>query len=99
MVVVVAWGRQEAFPRGASSPMVMGGGSCMALDIARDTVLQWVRDQVIGRDAMILTPLGLRRKRYFDQTAAGLPFGPVEDIITREVLPMMANTHTEASAT
>ena len=68
-------------------------------DIWSDPVLQWVRRGVIGRNARIQTPHGIKRKRYFDQTASGLPFGPIEDMIRKQVLPMMANTHTEASAT
>lgn len=70
-----------------------------ALDVRTDAVLSWVREGIIGRTAQIPTPGGLRRKRYFDQTASGLPFGPIEDLIRDEVLPFMANTHTEASYT
>ncbi len=64
-----------------------------------DPVLTWVREHVIGHDAEIRTPLGVRRKRYFDQTASGLPFGPIEDLLRERILPWMANTHTEASYT
>lgn len=64
-----------------------------------DALLTWARRGVIGRGAKIRTPFGLRKKRYFDQTASGLPFAPIEDTIRRDVLPWMANTHTEASAT
>lgn len=70
-----------------------------AIDVETDPILRWVRAGVIGRGARFETPLGPRRKRYFDQTASGLPFGPIEDLLRREVLPMMANTHTEASST
>ncbi len=64
-----------------------------------DPVLRWARESVIGRDCMVPSPFGTQRKRYFDQTASGLPFGPIEDLIRHQILPMMANTHTEASAT
>ena len=70
-----------------------------SLDVRTDAVLSWVREGIIGRTAQIPTPGGMRRKRYFDQTASGLPFGPIEDLIRDEVLPYMANTHTEASFT
>ena len=70
-----------------------------SLDVRTDEVLTWVRDGIIGRTARIPTPGGMRRKRYFDQTASGLPFGPIEDLIRDQVLPYMANTHTEASFT
>jgi selenocysteine lyase/cysteine desulfurase len=64
-----------------------------------DSVLRWVRESVIGHDAIVPGPFGPHPKRYFDQTASGLPFGPIEDTLRQEVLPWMANTHTEASAT
>ena len=69
------------------------------VDLRNDPVLQWVRDGIIGREAILSTPLGSHRKRYFDQTASGLCFAPIEDKIREEVLPYMANTHTEASYT
>ncbi|MEC8192604.1 MAG: aminotransferase, partial [Myxococcota bacterium] len=65
------------------------------LDVRTDPVLTWVRDGIIGRTASIPTPGGMRRKRYFDQTASGLRFAPIEDLIRSSVLPYMANTHTE----
>lgn len=68
-------------------------------DVEHDPVLVWARAGVIGRAAPIRTPQGVVPKRYFDQTASGLPFGPIEDLIRERVLPYMANTHTEASAT
>lgn len=63
-----------------------------------DPVLDWLRDNLIGRDATIRTPHGVLPKRYFDATASGLPFGPIEDLVRDRVLPWMANTHTDASA-
>ena len=69
------------------------------LDVRTDPILTWVREGIIGRTAQIPTPGGNRRKRYFDQTASGLPFAPIEDLIRDQVLPYMANTHTEASFT
>jgi selenocysteine lyase/cysteine desulfurase len=67
------------------------------LDIRNDPVLRWLRAGVIGRDATLMTALGVRRKRYFDQTASGLPFAPIEQLLRDRVLPMMTNTHTEAN--
>jgi selenocysteine lyase/cysteine desulfurase len=71
-------------------------------DFLNDPVLQWLRAGIIGRNARLRTPLRPKRrllKRYFDQTASGLPFAPIENTLRRDVLPMMANTHTEASFT
>lgn len=69
------------------------------VDVEKDPLLQWVRQGVIGRGAPVRTPFGVKTKRYFDQTASGLPFGPIEDLIRQRILPYMANTHTEASFT
>ena len=63
-----------------------------------DAVLTWLRAGLIGGDATIRTPHGTLPKRYFDSTASGLPFGPIEDLVRERVLPWMANTHTDASA-
>lgn len=63
-----------------------------------DPVLHWVRQQVVGRDATVRTPFGTLPKRYFDYTASGLPFLPIEQTVLTRVLPWMANTHTDASA-
>jgi selenocysteine lyase/cysteine desulfurase len=68
------------------------------LDIRNDPMLRWLRAGVIGRDATLQTAVGIRRKRYFDQTASGLPFGPIEQLLRDQVLPMMTNTHTEANS-
>jgi len=36
---------------------------------------------------------------YADYVASGRSFQPIEDTISRQILPLYANTHTEASAT
>lgn len=71
----------------------------MPIDVERDALLRWLRAGVTSRGAEVPTPLGPRPLRYFDQTASGQPFGPIEDLIRERVLPMMANTHSEASYT
>jgi selenocysteine lyase/cysteine desulfurase len=67
-------------------------------ELRSDPIIHWVRQGVMGRDAVIRTPFGVLPKRYFDYTASGLPFGPIEDLVRQSVLPWMANTHTDASA-
>jgi selenocysteine lyase/cysteine desulfurase/CRP-like cAMP-binding protein len=58
-----------------------------------------IRGNVIGGDIAIDTPFGPRRLVYADYTASGRSLRMVEDFISEQVMPMYANTHTEASAT
>jgi selenocysteine lyase/cysteine desulfurase len=57
-----------------------------------------IRNSVIGREAAIETPFGLRRMVYADYTASGRSLTFIEDFLRERVLPLYANTHTEASA-
>lgn len=68
-------------------------------ELASDPILHWVRQGVVGRGAVIRTPHGVLPKRYFDYTASGLAFAPIEEMIRDRVLPWLANTHTDQSAT
>ncbi len=61
--------------------------------------LAHLRDGVVGHDARLQTPQGARPLRYFDYTASGRFHRAVEDALNTGVLPFMANTHTETSAT
>jgi selenocysteine lyase/cysteine desulfurase len=62
-------------------------------------LIERVRRSVIGDDAVVDGPFGRRRLVYADYTASGRALSFVEDYIRDEVLPLYANTHTEASAT
>ncbi len=64
-----------------------------------DPALVYIRENVTGRNSEIVTPFGTRRLRYFDYAASGLPFDPIERVISEQVLPWMANTHTEGNYT
>lgn len=66
---------------------------------AEEAFLARLRGGVLGHDARIETPLGERPLRYFDYTASGRFHREVEDALNAGVLPYMANTHTETSAT
>ncbi len=57
-----------------------------------------VRDDIIGRDAVIDTPFGRRRLTYADHTASGRAVGFIEDYV-RGTLGLYGNTHTEDDAT
>jgi selenocysteine lyase/cysteine desulfurase len=62
-------------------------------------LIERVRRSVIGDDAVIDGPFGPRRLVYADATASGRSLSFIEDAIRTRVLPLYANTHTEASAT
>ena len=54
---------------------------------------------MIGDDVVLDGPFGPRRLVYADYTASGRALSFIEDYIRDRVLPLYANTHTEASAT
>eukprot|EP01062_Namystynia_karyoxenos_P065313 TRINITY_DN587_c1_g1_i1.p1 TRINITY_DN587_c1_g1~~TRINITY_DN587_c1_g1_i1.p1 ORF type:complete len:1318 (+),score=331.74 TRINITY_DN587_c1_g1_i1:78-4031(+) len=62
-------------------------------------VVDLIQRDVIGSDVVIPAPFGERLLVYADYTASGRALRLVEDYIREVVLPMYANTHTEASAT
>ena len=61
--------------------------------------IAWIRGSVIGDDVLLDGPFGPRRLVYADYTASGRALSFIEDYIRERVLPLYANTHTEASAT
>ncbi|HXV32440.1 MAG TPA: aminotransferase class V-fold PLP-dependent enzyme [Gaiellaceae bacterium] len=61
--------------------------------------LERIRTSLIGDDLVLPGPFGPRRLVYADWAASGRALSFVEDTIRRDVLPLYANTHTEASAT
>ncbi len=61
--------------------------------------LEHLRRGVVGHDARLRTPEGDKPLLYFDYIASGRFHRAVEDELNGKVLPYMANTHTETSAT
>lgn len=58
------------------------------------------RDQIIGINTEIPTPDGDKKRIvYADWTASGRNFGPIETRLQNEIMPLVANTHSELSAT
>ncbi len=64
-----------------------------------ETLIELIRDSIIGEDSAIDGPYGLRRVTYADYTASGRALSFIEDYIREQVLPLYANTHTETSGT
>lgn len=63
------------------------------------TLIETIRESIIGEDRAMEGPFGLRRVTYADYTASGRALSFIEDYIREEVLPLYANTHTETSGT
>ena len=63
------------------------------------TLIEHIRNSVIGDRRRISTPFGDKPLVYADYTASGRALTFIEDYIRGEVLPYYANTHTETSYT
>jgi len=68
------------------------------MDEPTEALFASIREAVIGKDTALATPFGLRRLVYADYTASGRSLAFVEDFLRSHVMPLYANTHTEASA-
>jgi selenocysteine lyase/cysteine desulfurase len=62
-------------------------------------LVERIRRDTIGDDAVLDGPFGPRRTVYADATASGRSLRFVEDLVREQVLATYANTHTEASST
>ncbi|MTH76601.1 aminotransferase class V-fold PLP-dependent enzyme [Paracoccus aestuariivivens] len=67
------------------------------LALLGDSPLQTIHNGLIGRDAMIDGPFGLRPLIYADYIASGRALRLIETWVMEHILPWYANSHTEAS--
>lgn len=57
------------------------------------------REKIIGIDTNFETAYGIKKMIYADWTASGRAYAPIEERLQQEILPLMANTHTETTVT
>ena len=63
------------------------------------SLLETIRNEVIGEGYPIHTPFGEKPLVYADYTASGRSLAMIENFIRQQVLPYYANTHSETSFT
>lgn len=57
------------------------------------------RQHIIGIDYRFETPFGIKKMIYADWTASGRAYAPIEERLQQDIMPMLANTHTETTVT
>lgn len=62
-----------------------------------ENYFQQFRENIIGIDQEFISPYGKQKIIYTDWTASGRLYRPIEEKITNELGPFVANTHTETT--
>jgi selenocysteine lyase/cysteine desulfurase len=62
-----------------------------------EVYFQQFRKHIIGIDQTFVSPFGEKKLVYTDWTASGRLYRPIEDKLTNDFGPFVANTHTETS--
>jgi len=57
------------------------------------------RSNIIGHQQTFASPFGIKKIIYADWTASGRLYRPIEAFIQKEIMPFVANTHTETTVT
>ena len=57
------------------------------------------RRNIIGHQQIFESPFGKKEIIYADWTASGRAYQPIEECIQKEIMPFVANTHTETTIT
>ena len=66
---------------------------------SRLTKFKKIRDDIIGIDQKFETPFGKKKIHYFDWTASGRLYSPIEKKISGTFGPFVGNTHSESTET
>ena len=69
------------------------------IDATLESYFDQIRKHVIGYDQTFDGPYGPKKIIYADWTASGRLYEPIESLISREIGPFVANTHTETTFT
>ncbi len=85
-------------PLAQAPPLTAMTNRCDTAESQPDLINQ-LRQQIIGRETPIQTPYGSKPLVYCDHTASGRGLASIEKVISRDVLPHYANTHSDASHT
>ena len=57
------------------------------------------RKNIIGHQQIFESPFGKKEIVYADWTASGRAYQPIEECIQKQIMPFLANTHTETTIT
>ena len=71
----------------------------MAPKTALENYFAKFRQGIIGRGQTFDSPFGEKEIIYADWTASGRAYQPIEELIQKEVMPFIGNTHTETTIT
>lgn len=77
--------------------MLISDSPFTATDTSLESYFDSFREGIIGQDQYIETNEKVVQMLYADWTASGRCYQPIEDSIQTEILPFIANTHTETN--
>lgn len=72
---------------------------CLPEKSALENYFSTFRRNIIGYRQTFESPLGKKEIVYADWTASGRAYQPIEEYIQKEIMPFVANTHTETTFT